>query len=87
MSVVENLAPITSAPIVPGQITQAQAFESVADEFYPNLTGDFPEIGTTGNTTEFDGGDFFFGEPNGHSRRRADGQRGDPCWLPGDDLG
>ena len=63
VSVVENLAPITSAPIVPAQITQAQAFESVADEFYPNLTGDFPEIGTTGNTTEFDGGDFFFENP------------------------
>ena len=63
VSVVENLAPITSASIVPAQISQAQAFQSVADEFYPNLTGDFPEIGTTGNTTEFDGGDFFFENP------------------------
>ena len=63
VSVVENLAPITSAPIVPAQVTQAQAFQSVADEFYPNLTGGFPEIGTTGNTTEFDGGDFFFENP------------------------
>ena len=63
LNLIENLAPITPAALVPPLITQADALQAVLDEVYPDLTGPFPEVGTVGNTSEFAGGDFFFENP------------------------
>ena len=63
VSVAENLAPITPAALVLAQITQAEALAAVLAEWYPTFTETLPEISTIGNTTEFDGGTFFFQNP------------------------
>ena len=63
VSVAENLAPITPAALVLAQITQAEALAAVLAEWYPTFTETLPEISTIGNTTEFDGGTFFFKNP------------------------
>ena len=63
VSVAENLAPITPAALVLAQITQAEALAVVLAEWYPTFTETLPEISTIGNTTEFDGGTFFFENP------------------------
>ena len=61
--VAENLAPITPAALVLAQITQAEALAAVLAEWYPTFTETLPEISTIGNTSEFDGGTFFFRNP------------------------
>ena len=61
--VAENLEPITPAALVLAQITQAEALVAVLAEWYPTFTETLPEISTVGNTTEFDGGSFFFKNP------------------------
>ena len=63
VSVAENLAPITPAALVLAQITQAEALVAVLAEWYPTFTETLPEVSTIGNTTEFDGGTFFFKNP------------------------
>ena len=63
VTVAENLAPVTPAALVPVRITQAEALAAVLAEWYPTFTDTLPEIGTIVNTTEFDGGTFFFKNP------------------------
>ena len=63
ISVAENLAPITPAALVLAQITQAEALVAVLAEWYPAFTDTLPEVSTIGNTTEFEGGTFFFKNP------------------------
>lgn len=63
ISVAENLEPITPAALVLAQITQAEALVAVLAEWYPTFTDTLPEVSTIGNTTEFEGGTFFFKNP------------------------
>ncbi len=67
VSVAENLAPIKPAALVPVQITQAEALAAVLAEWYPTFTETLAEVSTIGDTTEFDGGTFFFENPRSHA--------------------
>ena len=63
VSVAENLAPITPAALVLAQINRAEALVAVLAGWYPTFTDTLPEISAVGNTSEFDGGTFFFKNP------------------------